>query len=78
FKRLWAVQAELEALVRVRALGVDRNDGARGSLEQSLVPTGEIGWPVFNLAGLISIAVPLVIVIMASQDILGSAVLKVN
>ncbi|MBW8790083.1 MAG: benzoate/H(+) symporter BenE family transporter, partial [Rhizobium leguminosarum] len=62
----------------VLAFGVDIPDGALGSLEQSLVPTAEIVRPVFNLAGLISIALPLFIVTMASQNIPGIAVLKVN
>ncbi|MDV4153613.1 benzoate/H(+) symporter BenE family transporter [Rhizobium brockwellii] len=78
FKRLWAVPAALAAFVLVLAFGVDIPDGALGSLEQSLVPTVEIVRPVFNLAGLISIALPLFIVTMASQNIPGIAVLKVN
>ncbi|MBW8791911.1 MAG: benzoate/H(+) symporter BenE family transporter, partial [Rhizobium leguminosarum] len=62
FKRLWAVPAALAAFALVLAFGVDIPDGALGSLEQSLVPTAEIVRPVFNLAGLISIALPLFIV----------------
>ncbi|MBP2444670.1 benzoate/H(+) symporter BenE family transporter [Rhizobium leguminosarum] len=78
FKRLWAVPAALAAFVLVLVLGVDIPDGALSSLERSLVPTAEIVWPVFNLAGLVSIALPLFIVTMASQNIPGIAVLKVN
>ena len=78
FKRLWAVPAALAAFALVLAFGIDIPDGALGSLEQSLVPTVEIVWPVFNLAGLVSIALPLFIVTMASQNIPGIAVLKVN
>ncbi|TAX82705.1 benzoate/H(+) symporter BenE family transporter [Rhizobium ruizarguesonis] len=77
FKRLWAVPAALAAFVLVLAFGVDIPDGALSSLEQSLVPTAEFVRPVFNLAGL-SIALPLFIVTMASQNIPGIAVLKVN
>ncbi|NEJ01510.1 benzoate/H(+) symporter BenE family transporter [Rhizobium ruizarguesonis] len=78
FKRLWAVPAALAAFVLVLAFGVDIPDGALSSLEQSLVPTAEFVRPVFNLAGLVSIALPLFIVTMASQNIPGIAVLKVN
>ncbi|NEJ73316.1 benzoate/H(+) symporter BenE family transporter [Rhizobium phaseoli] len=78
FKRLWAVPAALAAFVLVLVFGVDIPDGALSSLERSLVPTAEIVWPVFNLAGLVSIALPLFIVTMASQNIPGIAVLKVN
>ncbi|KPH09027.1 benzoate transporter BenE [Rhizobium acidisoli] len=78
FKRLWAVPAALAAFVLVLTFGVDIPDGALSSLEQSLVPAAEIVRPVFSLAGLISIALPLFIVTMASQNIPGIAVLKVN
>lgn len=78
FKRLWAVPAALAAFALVLAFGIDIPDGARSSLEQSLVPTVEMVRPVFNLAGLVSIALPLFIVTMASQNIPGIAVLKVN
>ncbi|ANM05380.1 benzoate transporter protein [Rhizobium phaseoli] len=78
FKRLWAVPAALAAFVLVLAFGVDIPDGALGSLQQSLVPTAEFVRPVFSLAAFISIALPLFIVTMASQNIPGIAVLKVN
>ncbi|RFB92067.1 benzoate transporter [Rhizobium leguminosarum bv. trifolii] len=78
FKRLWAVPAALAAFVLVLTFGVEIPGSALGSLEQSLVPTAEIVRPVFNLAGLVSIALPLFIVTMASQNIPGIAVLKVN
>ncbi|MBB3647998.1 benzoate membrane transport protein [Rhizobium sp. BK619] len=78
FKRLWAVPAALAAFVLVLTFGVDIPDGALSSLERSLVPAAEIVRPVFSLAGLVSIALPLFIVTMASQNIPGIAVLKVN
>ncbi|EJT04325.1 benzoate/H(+) symporter BenE family transporter [Rhizobium sp. CCGE 510] len=78
FKRLGAVPAALAAFVLVLVFGVDIPDGALSSLERSLVPTAAIVWPVFNVAGLVSIALPLFIVTMASQNIPGIAVLKVN
>ncbi|WP_371075885.1 MULTISPECIES: benzoate/H(+) symporter BenE family transporter [unclassified Sinorhizobium] len=78
FKRLWAVPAALAAFALVLAFGVDIPQGALSSLERSLIPTIEIVPPVFNFAGFVSIAVPLFIVTMASQNIPGIAVLKVN
>lgn len=48
------------------------------SLEHSLLPSVELVKPVFTLAGLVSIALPLFIVTMASQNIPGIAVLKVH
>jgi benzoate membrane transport protein len=78
FRRLWAVPAALLAFALVLAFGVDIPDGALGSLERSLIPAVELVHPVFNLPGLVSIALPLFIVTMASQNIPGIAVLKVN
>ncbi|EPE97923.1 benzoate/H(+) symporter BenE family transporter [Rhizobium grahamii] len=78
FKRLWAVPAALAAFVFVVAFGVDIPDGAIGSLEQALRPPVEFVMPVFNLPAFVSIALPLFIVTMASQNIPGIAVLKVN
>ncbi|MBB3315788.1 benzoate membrane transport protein [Rhizobium sp. BK181] len=78
FKRLWAVPAALAAFVLVVAFGVDIPDGALSSLEQALRPPVEFVVPVFNLPAFVSIALPLFIVTMASQNIPGIAVLKVN
>ncbi|MCS0457539.1 MULTISPECIES: benzoate/H(+) symporter BenE family transporter [Rhizobium] len=78
FKRLWAVPAALAAFVLVVAFGVDIPQGALGSIEQALRPPVAFVAPVFNLPAFISIALPLFIVTMASQNIPGIAVLKVN
>ncbi|APO68416.1 benzoate/H(+) symporter BenE family transporter [Rhizobium mongolense] len=78
FRRLWAVPAALGAFVLVLTFGIDIPDEALASIGRSLVPTIEIVRPVFNLAGLVSVALPLFIVTMASQNIPGIAVLKVN
>lgn len=78
FKRLWAVPAALAAFVLVLAFGVKIPAGAFASLAHSLVPSVELVTPVFTVAGLISIALPLFIVTMASQNIPGIAVLKVH
>ncbi len=78
FKRLFAVPAALAAFVLVMIFGVEIPAGALDSIAQSLVPPMEFVMPVFNLQALISIALPLFIVTMASQNIPGIAVLKVN
>jgi benzoate membrane transport protein len=77
-RRLWAVPAALGAFALVLTFGIDIPDGALASIGRSLVPTIEIVRPEFNLAGLVSVALPLFIVTMASQNIPGIAVLKVN
>jgi len=78
FKRLWAVPAALAAFVLVLAFGVEIPAGALSSVAQSLLPRVELVRPLFSLAGLVSIALPLFVVTMASQNIPGIAVLKVN
>jgi benzoate membrane transport protein len=78
FKRLWAVPAALAAFALVLALGVKIPEGGLASLEHSLLPSVELVRPAFTVAGLVSIALPLFIVTMASQNIPGIAVLKVH
>ena len=78
WKRLYAVPAALFAFILVLAFGVKIPDGALASWAQSLGPTVELVRPVFTLPALVSIALPLFIVTMASQNIPGIAVLKVN
>lgn len=78
FKRLFAVPAALAAFALVLAFGVDIPPGAFSAIERSLLPSATFVMPAFTLAGLVSIALPLFIVTMASQNIPGIAVLKVN
>ncbi|MBB5576510.1 MULTISPECIES: benzoate/H(+) symporter BenE family transporter [Rhizobium] len=78
FKRLWAVPAALAAFALVLAFGVKVPDGALASLQHSLLPSVELVKPAFTAAGLVSVALPLFIVTMASQNIPGIAVLKVH
>ncbi|MBO3761058.1 benzoate/H(+) symporter BenE family transporter [Ciceribacter sp. L1K22] len=78
FKRLYAVPAALVAFVIVMVLGVELPDGAFATWASSLAPPVEFVAPQFTLAALVSIALPLFIVTMASQNIPGIAVLKVN
>ena len=77
-KRLYAVPAALAAFVAVMIFGVDLPEGAMADWAQSLVPPVALVAPSFTLPALISIALPLFIVTMASQNIPGIAVLKVN
>ncbi|WP_414692879.1 benzoate/H(+) symporter BenE family transporter [Pararhizobium sp.] len=76
--RLFAVPAALLAFVLVLAFGVDMPADAINRLSATLVPHAQWVIPSFTLAGLVSIALPLFIVTMASQNIPGIAVLKVN
>lgn len=78
FNRLYAVPAALLAFVAVLAFGIDIPDGAFAGVAGSLLPQPEIVTPAFSIAGLVGIALPLFIVTMASQNIPGIAVLKVN
>lgn len=78
FRRLFAVPAALAAFVGVMVFGVDMPEGAMAQWSQSLLPPMEFVMPSFTLPALISIALPLFIVTMASQNIPGIAVLKVN
>ncbi|MBC7313118.1 MAG: benzoate/H(+) symporter BenE family transporter, partial [Rhizobium sp.] len=78
FRRLYAVPAALLAFVIVMMFGVDLPEGAMATWTQSLAPPIELVAPEFTLPALISIALPLFIVTMASQNIPGIAVLKVN
>jgi benzoate membrane transport protein len=78
FRRLWAVPAALAAFALVLAFGVHVPDGALTSVEESLLPHVQFIMPAFTVAALVSIALPLFIVTMASQNIPGIAVLKVN
>lgn len=76
--RLFAVPAALCAFALVLAFGIDIPLGALSAIAGQFLPPLEIVEPVFNLAGVVSIALPLFIVTMASQNIPGIAVLKVN
>lgn len=76
--RLAAIPAALVAFVLVIAFGVDIPDGALANVGHAVVPAPVLVTPAFTLQALISIALPLFIITMASQNIPGMAVLKVN
>ncbi|MCV3764871.1 benzoate/H(+) symporter BenE family transporter [Rhizobium sp. TRM95796] len=76
--RLLAVPAALVAFAAVVGFGVEIPDGAFAGVGEALWPRPEWVTPQFTLAGLVSIALPLFIITMASQNIPGITVLKVN
>lgn len=76
--RLFAVPAALLAFVLVIWFGIDIPAGALAKVGQSLWPRAEFVVPHFSFASMISIALPLFIITMASQNIPGITVLRVN
>jgi benzoate membrane transport protein len=76
--RLLAVPAALVAFVLVLVFGVDVDSVALASISESLAPAPILVVPQFTSAAVMSIALPLFIVTMASQNIPGIAVLRVN
>jgi benzoate membrane transport protein len=72
--RLYAVPAAVAVTVAI--IWAQTPSGNFAAI--SLVPQVEFGLPVFTLDAAIGIAIPLFIVTMASQNIPGFAVLKVN
>jgi len=78
FNRLFAVPTALAAFVLVMLFGVELPPGGIARITTSIVPDVTPIIPVFNASGLIGIALPLFIVTMASQNIPGTAVLRVN
>jgi benzoate membrane transport protein len=74
FKRLYAVPAAVAVMALVIALDAPA-DGFAGV---ALAPQIEFVMPIFALDAVVGIAIPLFIVTMASQNIPGFAVLKVN
>lgn len=76
--RLAAIPCALVAFVLVIAFGIDMPEGALASVWQAIVPAPVLVVPQFTLAGLVSVALPLFIITMASQNIPGITVLRVN
>jgi benzoate membrane transport protein len=76
--RLFAVPVALVAFVLVIMFGVTIDPAALAHVGDSLVPVPIFVMPQFTAAALISIALPLFIITMASQNIPGITVLRVN
>jgi len=73
-RRVFAVPAAVVVAVALIALTTHADTAKMGSLWPVLGPV----WPAFTVASVVGIAVPLFIVTMASQNIPGMAVLRVN
>jgi benzoate membrane transport protein len=78
FNRLLAVPAALLAFALVVVFGIGIPQGSLDRIAATLVPRPELVMPAFTLQGLVSIALPLFVVTMASQNIPGIAVLRVH
>lgn len=76
--RLLAVPAALGAFILVIVFGVHIEPEALAHVGDSLLPTPIFVMPEFTMAALVSIALPLFIITMASQNIPGITVLRVN
>jgi len=76
FNKLLAVPAALLAFILVIIFGVDLPSDTLTKLSEALMPQIVFTAPAFNIAATISLALPLFIVTMASQNIPGMAVLK--
>ena len=74
--RMLAVPAALLAFVVVVALGVEMPEGALSGLSARAVPEVVLVRPALTIEAVFSVAVPLFIVTMASQNIPGIAVLQ--
>ena len=76
--RLVAIPSALVVFVLVIAFGIDIPDGALAGVWHAIVPVPVLVAPQFTVAGLVSVALPLFIITMASQNIPGITVLRVN
>lgn len=76
--RLAAIPSALVAFIFVIAFGIDIPEGALAGVWGAIVPAPVFVMPQFTLAALVSIALPLFIITMASQNIPGITVLRVN
>ncbi|WP_337268986.1 benzoate/H(+) symporter BenE family transporter [Oryzifoliimicrobium ureilyticus] len=77
YRRLWAVPAALAVFALVVVYDSSQGQGSAHALG-SLLPTVAFVMPAFSFHAFVSISLPLFIVTMASQNIPGIAVLKVN
>lgn len=76
--RLLGVPAALAAFVAVLIFGVPFPDGWQNQIWAAAVPQPVFIVPVFKFEALFSIALPLFVVTMASQNVPGLAVLRAN
>ena len=76
--RIWAVPASLGAMILVLMFGVDLPADTMEQIRSAIHPQLTFVAPVFTWNGFVSVAVPLFIVTMASQNIPGIAILKAH
>jgi benzoate membrane transport protein len=76
--RLWAVPASLGAMILVLIFGVDLPADTMAQIREAVHPQLSVVSPLFTWHGFVSVAVPLFIVTMASQNIPGIAILKAH
>jgi benzoate membrane transport protein len=76
--RLWAVPAALGAFVLVLIFGVDLPEDVFARIAAAIHPNLIFVTPSFTWHGFVSVALPLFIVTMASQNIPGIAILKAH
>lgn len=76
--RLAAIPMALAAFALVVAFGVTIPEGALANVGRSFWPAPEFVMPVFTFEAVASVALPLFIITMASQNIPGITVLRVN
>lgn len=76
--RVAAVPAALLAFIVVMAVGLDLPTDGLARIAAAIPPPVVTVWPVFSLAGLVGVALPLFLVTMASQNIPGIAVMAAN
>lgn len=73
-KRIWAVPAAVATAIALIIWTLPEGGWTLGRI----TPEITFVWPQFTLSGLISLGVPLFIVTMASQNLPGIAIMKVN
>ncbi len=78
FNRFLGVPFALAAFILVVVFGVDFPQDWQNRLASAVVPQPLLITPVFSMEAMLSIALPLFIVTMASQNIPGLAVLRAN
>lgn len=76
--RLWAVPAALGAFMLVLIFGIDLPEDALGQIGAAIHPDLIPVVPLFTWHGFVSVALPLYIVTMASQNIPGIAILRAH
>ena len=76
FYKMLAAPFALVAFIAVFMIGVELPENSMASLSTSLFPELTPIMPIFSLSSMLSIALPLYLVTMASQNIPGIAVMK--